>query len=85
VASGGKRRRTRTAAVIGTVVGLVVVGGGVAAAWDLLEPAIALTLRTDSPVSGIPLRIIPAVLGSDAVALGAIETARRALVPAGAH
>lgn len=62
-----------------------IVGGGVAAAWDLLEPAIALTLRTDSPVSGIPLRIIPAVLGSDAVALGAIETARRALVPAGAH
>jgi len=62
-----------------------IVGGGVAGAWDLLEPAIARTLRTDSPVSGIPLRIIPAVLGSDAVALGAIETARRALVPAGAH
>ncbi|EQM74284.1 ROK family protein [Microbacterium maritypicum] len=62
-----------------------IVGGGVATAWDLLEPAIARTLRTDSPVSGIPLRIIPAVLGSDAVALGAIETARRALVPARAH
>lgn len=62
-----------------------IVGGGVTAAWDLLEPAIARTLATDSPVSGIPLRIIPAVLGSDAVALGAIETARRALVPAGAH
>jgi glucokinase len=62
-----------------------IVGGGVAAAWDLLEPAIARTLRTDSPVSGIPLRIVPAVLGSDAVALGAIETARRALVPAAPH
>lgn len=62
-----------------------IVGGGVATAWDLLEPAIARTLRTDSPVSGIPLRIVPAVLGSDAVALGAIETARRALVPTGAH
>lgn len=62
-----------------------IVGGGVTAAWDLLEPAIARTLATDSPVSGIPLRIIPAVLGSDAVALGAIETARRALVPAGAR
>ncbi|PRB19033.1 sugar kinase [Microbacterium sp. MYb62] len=62
-----------------------IVGGGVTAAWDLLEPAIARTLGTDSPVSGIPLRIIPAVLGSDAVALGAIETARRALAPAGAH
>ncbi|WP_314473467.1 ROK family protein [uncultured Microbacterium sp.] len=62
-----------------------IVGGGVTAAWDLLEPPILRTLDTDSPVSGIPLRIIPAVLGSDAVALGAIETARRALVPAGAH
>lgn len=62
-----------------------IVGGGVTAAWDLLEPAIARTLGTDSPVSGIPLRIVPAVLGSDAVALGAIETARRALAPAGAH
>jgi glucokinase len=62
-----------------------IVGGGVATSWDLLEPAIVRTLGTDSPVSGIPLRIIPAVLGSDAVALGAIETARRALVPAGAH
>lgn len=62
-----------------------IVGGGVTAAWDLLEPSIVRTLDTDSPVSGIPLRIIPAVLGSDAVALGAIETARRALVPAGAH
>ncbi|TCJ29555.1 ROK family protein [Microbacterium sp. PI-1] len=62
-----------------------IVGGGVTSAWDLLEPAITRTLHTDSPVSGIPLRIVPAVLGSDAVALGAIETARRALVPAGAH
>lgn len=62
-----------------------IVGGGVTAAWDLLEPAISRTLRTDFPVSGLPLRIIPAVLGSDAVALGAIETARRALVPAAAR
>ena len=62
-----------------------IVGGGVTAAWDLLEPAITRTLRTDSPVSGIPLRIVPAVLGADAVALGAIETARRALTPAGAR
>ncbi|WP_337003326.1 MULTISPECIES: ROK family protein [unclassified Microbacterium] len=62
-----------------------IVGGGVTAAWDLLEPAITRTLVTDSPVSGIPLRIVPAVLGSDAVALGVIETARRALVPATAH
>ncbi|MFJ2552419.1 ROK family protein [Microbacterium sp. NPDC087591] len=57
-----------------------IVGGGVSSAWDLLEPAIDETLRTDSPVSGLPLRITPARLGGDAVALGAIETARRALV-----
>ena len=62
-----------------------IVGGGVASAWDLLEPAIDATLRTDSPVSGIPLRIVPAVLGADAVALGAIETARRVVAPAPAQ
>ncbi|WP_217183695.1 ROK family protein [Streptomyces sp. AC495_CC817] len=61
-----------------------IVGGGVAEAWDLLEPAIAETLRTDAPVSGLPLIILPAELGGDAVARGAIEAARRALVPAGA-
>ncbi|WEK59627.1 MAG: ROK family protein [Candidatus Microbacterium colombiense] len=61
-----------------------IVGGGVSSAWDLLEPAIEDTLRTDSPVSGLPLRITPARLGGDAVALGAIETARRALVLVGA-
>lgn len=62
-----------------------IVGGGVAEAWDLLTPAIEDTLRTDAPVSGMPLSITPATLGADAVALGAIEAARRALVPAGAH
>jgi glucokinase len=59
-----------------------IVGGGVAEAWDLLAPAIEQTLRTDAPVSGMPLRITPATLGADAVALGAIEAARRSLVPA---
>lgn len=58
-----------------------IVGGGVTAAWDLLSPSIERTLRTDAPVSGIALRIVPAVLGADAVALGAIESARRALAP----
>ncbi|MBO9626145.1 MAG: ROK family protein [Microbacterium sp.] len=62
-----------------------IVGGGVAEAWDLLTPAIEETLRTDAPVSGMPLHITPAALGADAVALGAIEAARRALVFAGAH
>lgn len=64
---------------------LAIVGGGVADAWDLLVPAIDETLRTDAPVSGMPLRITRATRGADAVALGAIEAARRALVPAGAH
>lgn len=59
-----------------------IVGGGVAEAWDLLEPAISDALRTDSPVSGLPLEITPAKLGADAVALGAIEAARRTLVSA---
>ncbi|GAT72918.1 ROK family protein [Microbacterium hydrocarbonoxydans] len=62
-----------------------IVGGGVAEAWDLLEPAIEETLRTDAPVSGLPLRITPATRGTDAVALGAIESVRRALTPAGAR
>ena len=62
-----------------------IVGGGVADAWDLLAPTIEETLRTEAPVSGLPLRIIPATLGGDAVALGAIEAVRRALVPADAH
>jgi len=60
-----------------------IVGGGVSEAWDLLAPAIEQTLRTDSPVSGLPLVIAPARLGADAVALGAIEAARRTLVTAG--
>ncbi|MFK4789109.1 ROK family protein [Microbacterium sp. ZW T5_56] len=55
---------------------VAVIGGGVSHAWDLLEPAITATLRTDAPVSGAPLRIIPAALGSDAVALGAAAAAR---------
>lgn len=62
-----------------------IVGGGVAAAWDLLEPAIQATLLTDAPVSGLPIVITPARLGSDAVALGAIEAARRTLAPKAAR
>ncbi|MCD2497049.1 ROK family protein [Microbacterium nymphoidis] len=55
---------------------VAVIGGGVSHAWDLLEPTIIATLQTDAPVSGAPLRIIPAALGSDAVALGAAAAAR---------
>lgn len=55
---------------------VAIVGGGVASAWDLLTPGVDQALREDAPVSGIPLAIVPARLGADAVALGAIETAR---------
>ncbi len=55
--------------------GTVVIGGGVHAAWDLLEPGILETLRTDAPVSGFPLRIVPAEISADAVALGAAALA----------
>jgi glucokinase len=54
---------------------LVVIGGGVHAAWDLLEPGIAETLRSDGPVSGIPLRVVPAEISADAVARGAAALA----------
>lgn len=54
----------------------VIVGGGVTQAWDLLQPAIEATLRTDSPVSGMPLRFERARLGNDAVVLGAAASAR---------
>lgn len=54
-----------------------VIGGGVVRSWDLLQPAIERTLSTDSPVSGVPLRIVPAALGADAVAFGAVASARR--------
>ncbi|MGF3055573.1 ROK family protein [Microbacterium sp. YY-01] len=55
----------------------VIVGGGVAAAWDLLQPAIDDTLVTDFPVTGEPLSIERAIVGTDAVALGAASAVRR--------
>lgn len=57
---------------------LVVVGGSVALSWDLLEPTIAAVLATDSPVSGLPLQIVPSTLGVDAVVIGAAAAGRRA-------
>lgn len=60
----------------------VIVGGGVSEAWDLLGPAIAATLGSDSPVSGIPLHVERARLGADAVALGAVAAAREHALPA---
>lgn len=52
-------------------VALCVIGGGVASAWDLLEPAIEETLASNPPVSGMPLRIVQGALRADAVLLGA--------------
>lgn len=57
----------------------VVVGGGVSASWDLLEPAINETLAVDAPVSGVPLYVEPARKGADAVALGAAASAQQLL------
>lgn len=64
--------------------GRAIVGGGVVHAWDLLLPAIEETLATDSPVSGVPVRITPARLDGDAVAVGAAAAARQAFAPRGA-
>ncbi|MCJ1715860.1 ROK family protein [Curtobacterium sp. VKM Ac-2922] len=54
----------------------VVVGGGVARSWDLLGPAIADAIAAEPPVSGATIRVEPALLGSDAVALGAAAQVR---------
>ena len=61
-------------------VSTAVVGGGVARAWDLLAPAMERTLATDSPISGVTLRITPATLHTDAVALGAAAAAKAILL-----
>lgn len=49
----------------------LVVGGGVASAWDLLLPAMESTLRASPPISGNPISILRSELGADAVAIGA--------------
>ncbi|MFI2488888.1 ROK family protein [Promicromonospora kroppenstedtii] len=57
-------------------VGHVVVGGGLAHAWDLLEPAIRARLDDEPPVSGHPVEVRRAVLGGDATVVGAAALAR---------
>lgn len=57
-------------------VGHVVVGGGLARAWDLLEPALLARLRAEPPVSGHTVEVRPAVLGADATVVGAAALAR---------
>ncbi|MEU6347741.1 ROK family protein [Streptomyces sp. NPDC047072] len=53
----------------------VVVGGGVTGSWDLLAAPIDRALAAEPPVSGHPLRVLPAQLGGDAVAVGAAARA----------
>ncbi|MFE7505744.1 ROK family protein [Promicromonospora sp. NPDC057488] len=57
-------------------VGHVVVGGGLAHAWDLLEPAIRARLDDEPPVSGHMIEVRRAVLGGDATVVGAAALAR---------
>ncbi|WP_344398910.1 ROK family protein, partial [Promicromonospora sukumoe] len=57
-------------------VGHVVVGGGLARAWDLLEPAIRARLDDEPPVSGHRIEVRQAVLGGDATVIGAAALAR---------
>ncbi|NUU50143.1 ROK family protein [Curtobacterium luteum] len=54
----------------------VVIGGGIARSWDLLEPAITAAIEAEPPVSGAPIRLALSTLGSDAVALGAAAQVR---------
>ncbi|MEU6147172.1 ROK family protein [Streptomyces sp. NPDC047081] len=58
-----------------------VVGGGVSRSWALIEPAIRRALAAEPPVSGRPLRVLPAGLGGDAVAVGAAARVRAELDP----
>ena len=71
----------RAAVLVATLLDVtdVVVGGGVASAWDLLGPGIAASVRREPPVSGADVRVAPSALGREAVALGAATVA-----PAGA-
>jgi glucokinase len=58
-------------------VGHVVVGGGLARAWDLLEPALLARLHEEPPVSGHVIEVRPAILGGDATVVGAAALAQR--------
>ncbi len=60
-----------------------VIGGGVSRSWALVEQPIRRTLAAEPPVSGHELRVLPAGLGGDAVAVGAAARARAELDPHG--
>ncbi|ANS68740.1 sugar kinase [Streptomyces lincolnensis] len=57
----------------------VVIGGGVSRSWALLGPSVERALAAEPPVSGHPVRVLPAGLGGDAVAVGAAARARAEL------
>ncbi|MFJ5302451.1 ROK family protein [Streptomyces sp. NPDC088350] len=57
-----------------------VLGGGVSRSWDLLGPAVRETLALEPPVGGHRIRVLPARLGGDAVAIGAAAQARKELL-----
>ncbi|MFD5075195.1 ROK family protein [Streptomyces sp. NPDC058371] len=56
-----------------------VIGGGVSEAWELLEPPVLAALTAEPPVSGRPIRVVRAGLGSAAVAVGAASRVRTEL------
>ncbi|NGO09264.1 ROK family protein [Streptomyces sp. HC44] len=56
-----------------------VIGGGVSGSWQLLEPPLLAALAAEPPVSGHPLHVVRASLGSGAVAIGAASRARTEL------
>lgn len=53
----------------------LIIGGGVAHSWDLLQPAMDSTLRRTPPISGNPVKVLRSGLGADAVAVGASQFA----------
>ncbi|GHJ36668.1 ROK family protein [Streptomyces sp. TS71-3] len=56
-----------------------VIGGGVSRAWPILAPVIEAALDAEPPVSGNPVHVVRAALGSRAVAVGAASRVRREL------
>ncbi len=60
----------------------IVIGGGIARSWDLLEPAITAAIAAEPPVSGATIRLAQSTLGSDAVALGAASQVRALVLEA---
>lgn len=51
---------------------VIVIAGGLSAAYDILRPGITRALETHSSPSGQDVRVVPAMLGADAGSLGAL-------------